>query len=90
MGIASLVLGIISLIFMWWPVLSVIAIFTALIGIILGAMAQKSLAAAGQPTGSATAGLVCSIIALAFAIIFTIACYACAAGCAWCASPWLW
>ena len=90
MAIASLVLGIVSLIFMWWPVLSIIAIFTGLIGIVLGAMGQKSLAATGQPTGAATAGIVCSIIGLVFGIIFTIACYACAAGCAMCASPWYW
>ena len=74
MGVASLVLGIISL---------VIAVFTGpagwigsicgIVAIVLGAIAKKDEAQKGK----ATAGLICGIIALAWGIIATITCVAC-------------
>ena len=79
MAIASLVLGILSLIIMWIPFISFVAIILSVIGIILGAIGKKQLATAGQPTGMATAGIVLSIISLALSTIFVIACGACAA-----------
>lgn len=66
MGTASLVLGIIALVF------SVGGSICALVAIILGAIARKDPAQKG-----ATAGLVMGIIALAWGIIATITCVAC-------------
>ena len=74
MGIASLVLGIISLLvalfgsgFQW------LGAITGLIGIILGALGRKN----PEKKGLATAGLVCSIIGFVLSIIFFVACAAC-------------
>jgi len=71
MAVAGLVLGIVSLAFMWVPALNFIA---AIVGIVLSYMGTKQLRAAGQPTGIATAGLVLSIVGLVFAVVGTIFC----------------
>ncbi|MBQ6240659.1 MAG: hypothetical protein IJK56_09955 [Firmicutes bacterium] len=77
MGVASLVLGIISLVcalflagFQW------VGAIAGLIGIILGALGRKKL----EKKGLATAGLVCSIIGFILSIILYVACAACVAG----------
>ena len=76
LAIASLVLGIIAVVF-WWlratVVLGIIGVVCGIVGIILGVMAKKQ----GNTSGIATAGLVLSIIATALCAIFTIACIAC-------------
>ena len=77
MGIASLVLGIVSLIFAFTGPASFIAVILGIIGIILGALARKKLAAEKQPTGAATAGLVMSIIGVVLGAIIWISCVAC-------------
>jgi uncharacterized membrane protein len=80
MGVASLVLGIISLL---------IGVFTsglfgwlgailAIVGIILAAVARKN----PETKGLATAGLVCSIIGLVLCLILYIACVALVGGAA--------
>jgi len=81
MGVASLVLGIISLVlalfvsgFGW------VASILALIGVILGALGRKKLKAAGEKTGVATAGLVLSIIGLVLGVVMYIACAVLVAG----------
>jgi hypothetical protein len=60
MAIASLVLGIISVVFVWIPVLGMIAWVTSPLGLIFGALAMR------KPThrGMAIAGLVCSVVGL--------------------------
>ena len=76
MGVASLVLGIISLLIsigagaagMGW-----IGSICGIIAIILGAIAKKN----PEQNGTATGGLVCGIISLSWGIIATIACVAC-------------
>lgn len=76
MAVASLVLGIISLVIavaggaagLGW-----IGSICGIIAVILGAISKKDPAQKGK----ATAGLVCGIIALSWGIIATIACMAC-------------
>lgn len=73
MGIAALVLGIISVVIaVAVPYLGWIGIIVGIIGIILAAIAKKN----GEG-GIATAGLVLSIIGAALALILYLACAAC-------------
>ncbi len=76
MGVASLVLGIISLLIsfgagaagMGW-----IGSICGVLAIVLGAIGKKN----PEQKGTATGGLVCGIIALFWGIIATVACVAC-------------
>ena len=73
MGVAALVLGIVSVIIaVVFPFFGWFGILTGVVGIILGAMAKKK----GQ-TGVATAGLVLAIIGTALALLLYLACAAC-------------
>lgn len=72
LAIASLVLGILSIIMVF--VYAWVGIICAIVGIVLAVVAKKQ-----NPSGLATAGLVLSIIALAICIIAIIALIACAA-----------
>ena len=65
MAVASLVLGILSLV-TWW--LLYVGLPIAVIGIIMGALGRRAI----SRRGIATAGLVCSIIGLALLIIFQV------------------
>ena len=79
MAVASLVLGIISLVWaLVIPAVKIIAIILGVIGIILGALGRKD----PERKGIATAGLVLSILGLIFGIITWIACVGAVAGCA--------
>ena len=71
MSVASLVLGICSL------VIPYVGVATAIVGIILGIMGKKKAMEVGAPSGMATAGIVVSIIGLAGAIMTVILCIAC-------------
>lgn len=76
MGVASLVLGIISLVISigaGFAGLGWIGSICGIIAIILGAIARKN----PEQKGTATGGLVCGIISLSWGIIATIACVAC-------------
>lgn len=76
MGVAALILGIISLVIsvgagaagLGW-----IGSICGVLAIIFGAIARKN----PEQRGTATGGLVCGIIALAWGIVATIACVAC-------------
>lgn len=77
MGVASLVLGIISLIisvFGGFAAIGWAGSLFAILAIVLGVIARKTPSTKGQ----GTAGLVCGIIALVWGIIATLACFACA------------
>ena len=77
MGVASLVLGIIALVLDFalgafgaaW-----VGLLLGVVGIILGALGRKN----PEKRGIATAGLVCSIIAVVLGGIVLLACAACA------------
>jgi len=85
-GIASLILGIVALVFTWFSIYAQsIAIILSIVGIVLAISAKKESQAAGAPSGMATGGLVCSIIALSLSSIMFIACSACVA-CTACAA----
>ena len=77
MGIASLILAIVSIVFTFIPLggvaSGIIALVCAIIGLILGVMARKN----PQQRGLGTAGMVISIIALVIAAIGIIAVIAC-------------
>jgi hypothetical protein len=70
MSIAAMVLGICSLIFPGFGVI------TAIIGLILGISGKRKADEVGAPTGMATAGVVMSIIAIALSVLTVIMCIA--------------
>ena len=75
MGVAALVLGILSIVFCWIPVLKWVGFLIAFIGIILGACGLRNPA----KKGIAIAGLVLSIIGFILCIVLIFACNACGA-----------
>jgi hypothetical protein len=92
MGVAGLVLGILSAIGGWIPGVSYVAWILAIIGIVLSVIGRKKAAAANQPTGVATAGLVLSIIGLALSLtglICTVLCVGALGGAAAGLGSWL-
>jgi hypothetical protein len=76
MPVASLVLGIIGIVFAIIPGINFMGLILGVVGIILGALGMKQLKEAGEPTGVAMGGLVCSIIASALGLILYLACVA--------------
>lgn len=78
LAIASLVLGIVAIVFNFIG-LGIVGLILGIVGIVLGVLAKKK-----NPTGMATAGLVLSIIGTVLCALILIACAACfsAAGCA--------
>lgn len=74
MGVASLVLGIISIVISFGGVgLQWVGILPGLIGVILGVQGRKD----PDNRGLATGGLVCSIVGLVLCLIFYVGCAAC-------------
>lgn len=78
MGIAALVLGIISIVmslFTWlsyaFPILGAII---GIVAVILGGLARKD----PNQSGIGTAGLICGIVGASLCIVFGISCAACA------------
>jgi len=71
MGVASLVLGICSIVFsiISFGCLAWISIILGIIGIVLGAIDIKKKNNAGLPSGMSKAGLACSIIGLCMALV---------------------
>jgi len=69
-AIASLVLGIVSLVGVWGP----FKILFAVIGIALGAVAQKQLSEAGTPHGIATAGKIVGIYVTIVCVLNLLRC----------------
>ena len=74
MGVASLVLGILSIILNFVPGLGLIGAVMGIVGIILGALGKKN------NQSCATAGMVLSIIGTILCLLFYIACAMCVGG----------
>ena len=70
-GIASMVLGLCSIIFLCLPIVSVV---TGVVGIVLGAIGLK---ATGPGKGMAVAGFVLGIVSIALALMFWLGLYSC-------------
>jgi hypothetical protein len=70
----ALVLGILSIVFFWLSVLDVVLIVPA---IVLGALGRSDATRFPERGGrnSATAGLICGIVAIALAVTFTVYAY---------------
>jgi flagellar motor component MotA len=75
MAIASLVFGILSILFIFTGPFSFVGIILGGVGIVLGALARKQ-----EPSDVATGGLVTSIVGCAMAMVFNLACVACIFG----------
>jgi hypothetical protein len=89
-AIASLVLGIISILSIFTGSFAFIGLICGIVGIILAVNAKKEIAVSGdEGKGMATAGLVCAIIGTAIAGIGVVCvlCVAGAVGTAACADP---
>jgi len=74
MGVASLVLGICSIVFaviswgcLWW-----LSLILGVVGVVLGIIDMKKKKEAGQAPGMAKGGFICSVIGICMAIIFLI------------------
>ena len=78
MAIASLVLGILSLILMWIPGINIAAMVLGIAGAVLGALSLKHPTSGGLAMG----GMIMSIVGLALSLVIFFACggcYICAA-----------
>ena len=72
LAVASLVLGIVAIVFSFIGLSIPFGLIIGIVGIVLGVMAKKK-----NPSGMATAGLVLSIIGTILCAIIFIACAAC-------------
>ena len=77
LAVGALVLGIISLVLMWFGYAAILSIILSIVGIVLGVMARKKMPVGVPGRGMATAGMVCSIIALVLSSIVFVACSLC-------------
>lgn len=75
MAVASLVLGICSLVFPFIG-LGWLSVLIGVVGTVLGALGRKNT----EKQGLATAGMVMSIISVALGLIMWLACAACVGG----------
>jgi uncharacterized membrane protein HdeD (DUF308 family) len=74
MGVASLVMGICSIVFaviswgcLWW-----LSLILGVVGVVLGIIDMKKKKESGEALGMAKGGFICSIIGICMAIIFLI------------------
>ena len=77
-AIAGLVLSIVGLVLSFLGTFfSIAALPVSIVGLVLAVSGKKALAAAGQPAGIGTAGMVLGIIAVIFSAIFFFTCCLC-------------
>ena len=72
-AIASLVLGIIGIVCIFFGYSTFVGIVVSIVGLVIGIRVQKE-----APEGMAKAGVILSIIGLAFCALVAVACVACA------------
>ena len=70
MGVAALVLGIISIIIGFIPFCGAIALLPAIVGLVLGIIDTVKKSKKGEPKGMSIAGLVLSAVAIAIIIFW--------------------
>lgn len=73
MGVAALVLGIVSLVFGFIPFCNIFALIPAIVGLVLGIVDWVKKNKENNPKGKAIAGTVCSAIAIVIIIIYYFA-----------------
>lgn len=83
-AIAGMVLGIVALFFTCFYYTAWLSLALSITGLVLSLSARK-VTTPETGHGMATAGMICSIIALCLSVIFVISCVACV-GCAGCAA----
>jgi hypothetical protein len=77
-AVAGLVLSIVGLVLSFLGTFfSIAALPVSIVGLVLAVSGKKALAAAGQPAGIGTAGMVLGIIAVVFSAIFFFTCGLC-------------
>ncbi len=77
-AVAGLVLSIVGLVLSFLGTFfSIAALPVSIVGLVLAVSGKKALAAAGQPAGIGTAGMVIGIIAVVFSAIFFFTCGLC-------------
>ncbi len=64
MGVAALIMGIISVVVAFIPCLGLLAFFTAIVAIVLGAIGISQASKASSPKGLSAGGLVTGVLAL--------------------------
>ena len=72
LGIVGMILGIISVLFCWWPLYFWLGYVFGLPAIILSCVAKGKAKSVGRKNGMATAGFVCSLIALIVATVYVM------------------
>lgn len=68
MAIASLVLGIVSVLIVWIPIVGILGTLMALIGLVLGILALRGASGRGLAIG----GIVCSGVSLVITAIYML------------------
>ena len=76
MSVASLVVGIVAIVFAFIPGLYIIAFVLGVVAIVLGAVGNSQAKKAGLKNGMAVAGLVLGIITIVLALLIQAACSA--------------
>ncbi len=72
-GIASLVLGILAVVFLFTGMGSFLSLIIGIVAIVMSSMSKRNFG----PNGMATAGLVLGIISVVFGCIVFVACAVC-------------
>ena len=72
MAVASMVLGIVSIVFSFIGGLNFVGLVVGIVGLVLVILDKKK-----APSGMATAGIVCSIIGIVLTALVLVACAAC-------------
>ncbi|MDR2865049.1 MAG: DUF4190 domain-containing protein [Spirochaetaceae bacterium] len=80
MGTASLVLGIISIVFSWVPLWNYVALAAGIIAIVFGVKSRKVAQINGQGAGIPAAGLVLGIVGTVLSGVGALTCTLCTMG----------